>query len=59
MPTGRVLLAVGERGADLLLGQLGEALVELGQLACEIVVAARGCQEGDLRYAVAAAGSLR
>jgi hypothetical protein len=41
---GRVLLAVGERGADLLLGHLGEALIELSQLACEIVVAAQGCQ---------------
>ncbi len=48
-----------ERGADLLLSHPGEALVKLGELAREVVVAAQGRQMRSLEYAVAATGELK
>ena len=45
--------------ANLLLVHAGEALVELRQLAREVVVTAQRLQELRRGYAVAAAGELR
>jgi hypothetical protein len=39
---GLALLVVGDRGPDLLLGHCGEALIELGELAREVAIAAPG-----------------
>jgi len=55
---GSALLGVDERGADLILGHFGEALIERGELAREVIVAAQGCQKRRLGYAVAATREL-